>query len=128
MPAKQVLVMKKIKGGCRHGKYCAQAGHAAVGSLFSIGSIVGDNFVIPLTDPFVKEWVVGNFRKVTLYVEEDHELIEIYNAAKKAGLPCALIKDAGLTEFNGVPTLTSVGIGPANEDEIDKITKHLPLF
>lgn len=112
----------------RTGKYCAQAGHAAVGALLSIGSMVGDKFVIPLSDPFVKEWVIGNFKKVTVYVENDQELMEIYAAASKSGLPRALIRDAGLTEFNGVPTLTAVGIGPGNEIEIDKITGHLKLF
>jgi PTH2 family peptidyl-tRNA hydrolase len=130
MPSKQVLVMKKFPKdrNMRTGKYCAQASHAAVGAIFSIGSTVGDNFVIPLSDPFVKEWVVGNFKKVTVYVDTDPELIEIYKAAHKAGLPCSLIRDAGLTEFNGVPTLTAVGIGPGNEVEIDKITGHLKLF
>lgn len=130
MPAKQVLVMKKFPKdrNMRTGKYCAQAGHAAVGALLSIGSMVGDKFIIPLSDPFVKEWVTGNFKKVAVYVDNDPELIEIYKAAHKAGLPCSLIRDAGLTEFNGVATLTAVGIGPGNEAEIDKITGHLKLF
>ena len=130
MPAKQVLVMKKFPKdrNMRTGKYCAQASHAAVGAIFSIGSVVNDTLVIPLSDPFVKEWVTGNFKKVAVYVESDPELIEIYTAARKAGLPCSLIKDAGLTEFNGVPTLTAVGIGPGSEEEINKITGHLKLF
>jgi PTH2 family peptidyl-tRNA hydrolase len=81
-----------------------------------------------LHDPFVKEWVLGRFKKVTLYVETDEELVALYSAAKKAGLLTALIKDAGLTEFAGVPTLTAVGIGPGNPEEIDKITGHLKLF
>lgn len=128
MGAKQVLVMRKFSKGLRTGKFCAQAGHAAVGALLSIGTMVDDNFVIPLSNPFVKEWVIGNFKKVTVYVDNDPELIEIYNAAHNAGLPCSLITDAGLTEFNGVPTLTAVGIGPGDEIEIDKITGHLKLF
>jgi len=128
MGSKQVLVMRKFDKGMRHGKYISQGSHAAVGALFSIGSMVGDKFVIPLSNPFVKEWVVGNFKKVAVYVENDQELIEIYKAAHKAGLPCSLIRDAGLTEFDGVPTLTAVGIGPGNEVEIDKITGHLKLF
>jgi PTH2 family peptidyl-tRNA hydrolase len=130
MSAKQVLVMKKFPKdrNMRTGKYCAQASHAAVGAIFSIGSVVGDALIIPLADPFVKEWITGSFRKITLYVTEDNELIEVYNAAKKAGLACSLITDSGLTEFNNVPTLTAVGIGPGNEDEIDKITGNLPLF
>lgn len=131
MGSKQVLVMRKFVGsGSRTGKYIAQGAHASVGALFSIGNVSkdGKSFVIPLDNPFVNAWVTGNFKKVALYVETDQELIDIYNTAKKAGLPSSLIRDAGLTEFNGVPTLTAVGIGPEDEDKINKITGHLPLF
>lgn len=127
MGAKQVLVMKKFPKGLRTGKYVAQGSHAAVGSLLSIGSIVGDNFVIPLSDPFVREWITGNFRKITVYVESDEELIRVYQNARTLKLPCSLIKDAGLTEFNE-PTLTAVGIGPDDEDLINIVTGKLPLF
>ena len=128
MESKQVIVMRKFDKGLRHGKYIAQGSHASVGALFSQGEVDGDFFKIPLHDPFVKEWVLGRFKKVTLYVETDEELVALYSAAKKAGLLTALIKDAGLTEFAGVPTLTAVGIGPGNSEEIDKITGHLKLF
>lgn len=131
MGSKQVLVMRKFVGsGSRTGKYITQGAHASVGALFSIGNVSkdGKSFVIPLDNPFVNAWVTGNFKKVALYVETDQELVDIYNAAKKAGLPCSLIRDAGLTEFNGVPTLTAVGIGPEDDNNIDKITGHLPLF
>src|SRR6267154_6734912 len=102
MESKQVLVMRKMAKGCRTGKYCSQASHASVGALLSQGCIDGDDFKISLKDPFVKEWVLGRFKKITLYVESDEELIDIYKKAKSAGLFSSLIKDAGLTEFNGV--------------------------
>jgi PTH2 family peptidyl-tRNA hydrolase len=130
MESKQVLVMKKFpkSKNLRTGKYVAQGSHASLGAIFSIGKMEGDNFVIPLTDPFVKAWLVGRFTKITLYVETDEDLVLIHNQARLAGLPTALITDSGLTEFNGVPTLTAVGIGPANPELINKITGHLPLF
>jgi len=130
MGSKQVLVMKKFPKdrNLRTGKYCAQASHASLGAVFSIGEMDGDYLKIPLKDPFVKDWVIGRFTKITCYVTTDQELTDLYEAAKLAGLPCALIRDAGLTEFNGVPTLTAVGIGPGNEEEINKITGKLPLF
>ncbi len=127
MSSKQVLVMKKFHS-LRTGKYCSQSGHASVGALLSLGEVVGDNFVIPLTDPFVKDWITGSFAKITLQVDTDQELIDIYVAAQDAGLPTALIKDAGRTEFGGVPTLTAVGIGPADPVLINKITGSLKLF
>ena len=130
MEAKQVLVMKQFpkERNLRTGKYVAQGAHAAVGAIFSIGRVEGDNFVIPLTEPFFKAWVLGRFKKIALYVKTDEELVDIWQKAAKAGLPTALIKDAGLTEFNGVPTLTAVGIGPADPELIDKITGHLKPF
>jgi PTH2 family peptidyl-tRNA hydrolase len=132
MGSKQVLVMKKFPKdrNMRTGKYVAQGAHASVGALFSAGSISkdGKSFVIPLHNPFIHAWVTGNFKKVALYVESDEALVEIYNQARKAGLPTALIRDAGLTEFKGEPTLTAVGIGPEDEVMINEITGHLPLF
>lgn len=114
----------------RTGKYVSQGAHAAVGSLFSIGKFDEhqDHFIIPLYNPFVRSWVLGRFKKITTQVDTGEELVEIYNQAKAAGLPVALITDAGLTEFAGEPTLTSVGIGPGDPAVIDKITGHLKLF
>ena len=54
-------------------------------------------------------------------------LLKIFNEAKSIGLVTELIKDAGLTE---VPpgTITVLGIGPAPEEEIDKIVGDLKLL
>lgn len=130
MAAKQVLVMKKFpkERNLRTGKYCAQAAHASMGALLSLSSIVDDKLVIPLSNPFIREWITGRFTKIALYVETDEELVDLYKKAKEAGLATALIQDAGLTEFKGVPTLTGVGIGPDNVEKIDLITGHLKPF
>lgn len=129
MESKQILIMKKFTKGLRTGKYCAQAAHASAGALLSLSHLSpdGKSLVIPLDDPFVKSWLTERFKKVTLYVESDQELVDIYRMAQQAGLPAVLIKDAGLTEFKE-PTLTAVGIGPADPTRIDKITGDLPLF
>ena len=132
MESKQVIVMKKFpkNRNLRHGKYIAQGSHASVGALFSIGKISedGQTLTIPLDNPFINNWVVGNFKKVVCYVETDEALIEIYNQAKGAGIAVSLIRDAGLTEFNGVSTLTAVGIGPDDSKKVDLVTGSLPLF
>lgn len=132
MASKQVLVMKKFpkERNMRTGKYCAQAGHASTGALLSLGKLDehGDNFIIPLYNTFVREWIMGSFKKVAVYVESDEELTALYAAAKEAGLPVSLITDSGLTEFAGVPTMTALGIGPASEEDINRITGHLKLF
>lgn len=130
MGSKQVIVMKKFpkSRNLRTGKYIAQGAHASLGALLSLSSIEDDKLVIPLNNPFIWDWITGRFIKVTCYVETDEDLVFIHNSAKLAGIPSSLITDAGLTEFAGVPTLTAVGVGPDNEELINKITGHLPLF
>lgn len=114
----------------RTGKYVAQGAHASLGALLSLGRFDADceHFIIDLENPFVYDWLINKFTKVTVYVETDEELAAIHIEAKKAGISTVLITDAGLTEFNGVPTLTAVGIGPDDAEKINKITGHLLLF
>ena len=76
----------------------------------------------------MKDWIDGRFTKIVVSCDSEQELDELYKQAKEKGLPCSMIVDAGLTEFNGVPTKTCIAIGPANPDDIDEITKHLKLL
>ena len=46
----------------------------------------------------------------------------------RQGLITALIQDAGLTEFGGVPTYTALAVGPDRADRVDAITGTLPLL
>jgi hypothetical protein len=63
MNSKQVLVMKKFPT-LRVGKYVSQGCHASVGAIFSLGKIDSDNLVIPLSNPFVKDWVLGSCKNL----------------------------------------------------------------
>ena len=99
-----------------------------MGALFSIGYIVDNKMVIPLDNEFVREWVTGQFKKIALSVDNTADLQSVFAQARALGLPCALIEDSGLTEYNGVPTLTAVGIGPGDASLIDRITGNLKLF
>lgn len=73
-------------------------------------------------------WLNGLFTKVVVSCDSEQELLDIYQQAKDKGLPCSLIVDAGLTEFNGIPTKTCIAIGPAYSKYIDPITGHLKLL
>jgi PTH2 family peptidyl-tRNA hydrolase len=126
---KQVIVVRKdLK--MRRGKEIAQGAHASMAWLAElVASYVVDRggSELPLTEEQAL-WLTGSFAKVCLQVESEQELLEIYQAAIKAGLTARLITDAGRTEFNGVPTHTCVGIGPNRVDAIDKVTGHLKLY
>lgn len=73
-------------------------------------------------------WKEGSFTKICVYVNSEEELLEVYNKACEANLPAELITDSGLTEFNGVPTLTCLAVGPASKESLEPITGHLPLY
>jgi len=66
-------------------------------------------------------------RKIVLKVNSEDELLEKEREAKEASIPSALISDMGLTELPP-GTVTALGIGPAPERVIDKITGSLPLY
>lgn len=100
----------------RKGKMVAQGSHACLYAYLNTPEEIRE------------EWKAQRQTKICVSVDSEAELIEIYQKACDAKLPCALIKDAGLTEFKGVPTLTAVGIGPAEDSEIDKITGDLKLL
>ena len=79
-------------------------------------------------DSVLDDWLNGKFTKVVVSVDSDEELIALNKALDDTFIPHALITDAGLTEFHGVPTNTCLGIGPYVAEEIDKFTGHLPLL
>ena len=127
METKQVIVMRKDLN-MRKGKMCAQAAHASLGIFTHRMKMTAKRtYRIEMTEE-MESWLMSSFKKVTVGVDNEENLLEIYALAQKAGLPTVLITDSGLTEFNGVPTNTCIAIGPARAEEIDKITGGLKLL
>lgn len=114
---KQVLILR-VDLGMSEGKMVAQAGHAAVSASERAREKHPD---------WWSGWLEEGQCKIALKVKSEKELLDLEQKAKNSSLPCALIKDRGLTE---VPpgTLTCLGIGPAPTSEVDKITGELPLL
>ena len=123
---KQVIVWRK-ELSVRKGKMMAQAAHAAMKVLLDRGHFEGNNFIIPMTSP-MKAWMVGGFKKIAVYAPDEAALRALYAQAQIGGLPCAMVIDAGVTEFKNQPTLTCIAIGPALSEEVDAITGNLPLL
>ena len=127
---KQVIVIRKDLG-MRKGKIASQAAHASMAAILNgqagIKHPSSMDLVINMT-PEMKTWLTGIFTKICLSVNSEEELLDVYKQAEEAGLLCALIKDAGLTEFDGVPTHTAVAIGPNKNVDIDKITSNLKFL
>ena len=126
---KQVICMRTDLN-MRKGKMVAQGAHASLGIFTRKFNQINSNenkFLIELTGDMV-EWLENSYVKICVRVSSEKELLEIYNKAIETNLPACLITDNGLTEFNGVPTKTCIAIGPANSEEIDKITGYLKLL
>jgi PTH2 family peptidyl-tRNA hydrolase len=73
-------------------------------------------------------WLLGRFKKICVSVSSEAQLLAVHEKAQALGLITALIQDAGLTEFGGVPTYTAVAVGPDREDRVDEVTETLPLL
>jgi PTH2 family peptidyl-tRNA hydrolase len=113
----------------RKGKMIAQGAHASLKVLIDAGAPdpSGAAFTFPL-DAALSAWLDGRFTKVCVSVDSEAALDAIVERAGAAGVPCALIVDAGHTEFHGVPTKTCCAVGPAWSDAVDAITGALPLL
>ncbi len=126
MEHKQTIVLRKDLN-MRKGKMVAQGAHASLRAILKLGRQDGDNFVIPLDDR-LSPWLLGRFKKICVSVNSEAELLAVHERAQTLGLITALIQDAGLTEFGGVPTYTAVAVGPDREDRVDEVTGRLSLL
>jgi len=113
---KQIIVMRKDLN-MRKGKMIAQGAHASMKAYLDFQD-----------HAWVYQWLNGRFTKIAVSVDSLAELQQIYNIALARKVPKSWIIDAGLTEFDGVPTPTCCAIGPAPVELIDEITGHLKLL
>ncbi len=75
----------------------------------------------------IKKWEEGGSKKIVLKVNSLNELLEFKKKADQLKIPLALINDAGLTQLKE-STTTCLGLGPDDEDKIDKLIKDLKLL
>ena len=116
MEFKLVVVVRddlKMSGG----KLAAQVAHAAVTCALEAKA---------KKTKWFSSWYSEGQKKVVLRAKDLEELRSLGEKASRAGLPRALITDAGFTELPP-NTTTCLGIGPGPEADIDRITGQLPL-
>ena len=82
-----------------------------------------DKSTTPLSD-----WFKYGCAKICVYVDSEEELMNIADKAKEKGIIAAVITDAGMTEFHGVPTKTCLALEPLPTDVADELTGNLPLY
>ncbi|MCX6675029.1 MAG: peptidyl-tRNA hydrolase Pth2 [Methanothrix sp.] len=111
---KQCLIIRNdVKMSC--GKRCAQAGHASIGAYNGADKDLR------------KAWLAEGQKKVVLKVASVQDLFRLREEADRAGIPSAIVADAGLTEIPA-GTITALGLGPAQNKLMDKITGKLSLI
>lgn len=140
MNVKQVIIVRKDLN-MRKGKLCSQVAHASTAFMTrQLQARINEfrsmanwypspdvSYMIKLT-PEQEAWVSGIFTKIVLFVNSEEEFHDVAAKAEAAGLPVEKIQDNGLTAFHGELTWTTCGIGPADSDLIDSVTRHLKLL
>jgi peptidyl-tRNA hydrolase, PTH2 family len=114
MDYKQCIIIRDdLKLSC--GKLAVQVAHAAIMALERTDKSTASR------------WREEGQKKVVLRVTDLRSIFKLREDADRAGLPCAIVADAGLTE---IPpgTITALGIGPAPEKQMDKVTGNLRLL
>ena len=136
--SKMMIVMRRdLK--MRKGKIAAQAGHACIeailralqkeGRMGDLETANGETVLkntgenTPLSD-----WFEYGCAKVCVYVDSEEALLEIAKKAEEKGIIAAVITDAGMTEFHGVPTKTCLALEPLLSEVADEITGALTLY
>ena len=113
---KQVIVTRSdLKLG--KGKLAAHVAHA---------SLEGYKKAKAKDPELVIRWEEEGQKKIVVKVDYEKELLELYERAKGV-IPCALIRDAGLTQI-APGTITCLVLGPWRDEEIDRFTKELKLL
>lgn len=137
--SKMMIVMRRdLK--MRKGKIAAQAGHATVEAILMALKkeerltdleLTAQGMVLRETarpETPLSEWFSYGCAKICVYVDSEQELERIAASAEEKGVLCAVITDAGMTEFHGVPTKTCLALEPLPSDVADTITGDLPLY
>ena len=100
------------------GKLAAQCSHASVDAAL----------LTQKKDPkLVSRWRNQGMMKVILKVKDEKEIYEFKEMCKANKIVCAIITDAGRTVVEP-GTVTCMGIGPDDEEKIDKLTGSLKLM
>ncbi len=111
-PYKQALVLRKDLE-VSTGKMISQACHASLEAYRKAGSDSRSS------------WEDEGSKKVVLEAPGE-EFQELAGKARREDIPVYLVSDAGLTEVDP-GTETALGIGPAEENKIDRVTGELEL-
>lgn len=108
-----MVVRRDLKMG--KGKIAAQCCHGSIGSYKRTDS------------KLIKKWESDGYVKVVCKVDSLEELLDLKKEADKNNVSNYLVVDAGRTQLP-TSTTTVLGIGPDEDEIMDKITGDLKLL
>jgi PTH2 family peptidyl-tRNA hydrolase len=101
--------------GMGQGKLAAQVAHASLSAYEDADEAAR------------REWKGGGQKKIVLQASSESEIHDLADAARREGLPYAVVRDAGHTQLDP-GTVTALAVGPGPENVVDKVTGDLSLF
>ncbi len=107
------MVRKDLK--LPKGKLAAQVSHASVEA------------VLKSEKKLVSKWKRAGMKKIVLKVEDLDQLLLLKTKADDFNIKSSLIEDAGHTVIEP-GTITCLGLGPDEEEKIDKVTGTLKMI
>lgn len=111
-----IIIRNDLKMG--KGKIAAQSSHASLDAYEKVKRKHPD---------IAESWKMQGMKKIVLKVQSEKELMEYFELGERAGIPCALIRDAGHTQISP-GTITCFAAGPWEEDELDRVFGKLKLL
>ncbi len=114
---KQALVVR-VDLAMGKGKIAVQCSHAAVSAAEEAKR----------THPeWWKAWWLEGQPKIAVKVRGEESILELQTLSRQTGLPHFVVRDRGLTQIKP-GTITCIGVGPAPQPGIDRLTRELPLL
>ncbi|PSP89496.1 aminoacyl-tRNA hydrolase [Halobacteriales archaeon QS_4_69_34] len=111
---KQAIVARTDLGMGR-GKLAAQVAHAALSAAEDAADRTRTN------------WQGEGQKKVVLKGDGEAALFELADRAERERLPHAIVRDAGHTQLEP-GTVTTLAVGPGEEETVDRVTGELSLY
>jgi PTH2 family peptidyl-tRNA hydrolase len=111
---KQAIVVRADLG-MGEGKLAAQVAHASLMAYEDAD------------DRTRSAWKGTGQKKIVLRADGESRLFELADRADAAGLPHAVVRDAGHTQLDP-GTVTALAVGPGADDRVDRVTGDLPLY
>ena len=118
----RIYTLVRTDLGMTCGKMCSQSSHAALGTYLQCKDLTS-------IAAYHCDFPASPGTKVCLQVSNLDQLLRAEHLAQEAGLSFYRVVDSGCSNFyNGEPTITALGIGPATKSQIQHITRRFKLM